>query len=621
MVESHASESRGLSLDPQVQAQIQEVLGELLSVPARQLREELARREMRLSEATLLTEYLSHQPYQPEFNPLMHAFENYVQRHLPHWKAEATPENLKTLVPIEKRFEDAVVRFRQAREAYEKRAQEAADKARLLLAELREIITKEQLDAQGRVRTIAREWSRLRPLVLKKDRRELIEAFKNYLLQFDQIYERYKDIFEQEKQALLSRRRQIVEEIQALFPPEGAKVSIEFWQPQRDKLALLQREWQSIPFLRVREENELSRRYRELTRKFKELYVLFRSQAHQRIQKNPVLAQAYQRKKQIVELLAPIVNREYANIEQWRQAQKQVQNFIQEWRKLTESTLSQDDSKEVRRYYAPLNQQFGELLDHFYEKSEQFSQEYRQQQVRRLKEQGETIYNQVEKLLTKDVIEAWKTYKAYASRWWRRAQRLRKEAELSAMYDKLESLRSRLIEARKVHQKVLSENLERRIHILNQLDQMSEGASPAVLETYLEKLLEYEQAGEVLASAQERLGHRHRQAIQRYLQVTGLSEAEFNEAWLKAQVARQSPGEIQKTLRTLKAQYKRLETDLNGYQNTLVLLAKGKGSEALRQEIEAKIQATRSNMERIEHTIKHLQSLPKSSNASAPPSA
>jgi len=622
MVEAHASESSSLHLDPQTEAQIQEILQELLSLPARQLREELAQRQTSFADVTLLAEYLSYQPYQVQFNRLMHAFENYVDKHLPTWKTQASNEEQKTLSALQKRFEDAVTRFRQLRENYEKQAQQAAERAQLLLAQLRDIVHKEQIDAYGRVRAIAREWSRLRNRLLKKDRKNLVEAFRSYLMQFDQLYQRYKDIIEEEQQSLLKRRRQIIEEIQALFPPENARVTTEFWQQQRDKLALLQREWQSIPLLRIREENELARQYRELVRKFRSQYMLFRSQVHQRIQKNPVLAQAYQRKKQIIELLTPIVQQEYTNIEQWRQAQKQVQNFVREWRKLTEATLAQDDSREVRRYYMPLNQQFGELLDTFYAKSEQFNQEYRRQQVRRLVEQGERLLSQTEKLLNKDVIEAWKHFRAHASRWVQRARRFKKEPPIAAMYDKLQAMRERLAEARKAYLKRLSENLERRIHILNQLDQMSEGPSPAPLETYIQKLLEYEQAGEVLPSAQERLNHRYRQAIQRYLQVTGLSEAEFNDAWLKAQVARQSPAEVQKTIRSLKAQLKRLETDLNGYQNTLALVAKGKATEALRRDLETKIQTTQASIQRISETIKHLQALAaKSPNAPSSPSA
>ncbi len=620
MVQAHPSEYGSIQLDPQVQAQIQEYLQALLDLPARQLREELSRRQPTFPEVTLLAEYLSYQPYQVEFNPLMHAFENYVQKNLPAWKEQTSQDDLKTFSAVQKRFEDAVIRFRQARETYEKQAQEAADRARTLLAELRDIVLREQLDAYGRVRSIAREWGRLRNRLLKKDRKELVEAFKNFFLQFDQIYERYKDIFEQEQRSILERRSQIIREIQALFPPENARVTAEFWQQQRDKLALLQREWQSIPILRGREEAALTRQYKELTRKFREQYMLFRSQAHQRIQKNPILAQAYQRKKQIIDLLLPIVNQEYASIEQWSQAQKQVQNFVREWRKLTESTLSQDDSREVRRYYMPLNQQFGELLDTFYEKSEQFNKQYRQQQIRRLVEEAENLLSQTEKLLSKEVIEAWKHFRAYASRWLRRAHRFKKDDPIAAMYDKLMGMRERLSEARKAYQKRLSENLERRIHILNHLDQMSEGATPAPLEAYIEKLLEYEQAGEVLPSAQERLNHRYRQAMQRYLQATGLSETEFNEAWLKAQVSRQSPAEVQKTIRSLKAQLKRLEADLNGYQNTLSLLSKGKGTEGLRQDLEAKIELTQSNIQRISETIKSFQSLARSSNASSSPS-
>lgn len=616
MVESQAPDR--LPADPQVQAQIQETLNELLGLGSGELQKKLSQDNFSLPEIVLLAEYLVQQPYDPAFNRLMQAFEKYIQRCLPTWKHA---EDSKTLDRLQKRFDDALIAFKKARQTYEEQGEAAAQEARALLAELKKIVEGEQIDAQGRVRAIASKWRQLRPHILRKDRKELIEAFKNYFLQFDQIYERYKDILEQERASFLEQRRRIIEEIQALFPPEDAKVSAEFWQQQRDRLALLQREWQALPFLRTREEAQLAKTYRELVRKFRETYTLFRSQVYQRIQKNQVLFQAYQRKKQIIELLTPLVEREYKSLEEWRGAQKQVRELILEWRRLTEATLAQDDSKEVRRHYSALNQRFGELLDQFYEKSEHFSREYRLQQIRRLKEQGQSILSQTEKLLKKDLAEAWRHFHSYAMQWRRRAQRFSKEPDIQRLYEELQAMRQQLIAARKAREKVLNENLERRIHLLNELDQLSDAAKPAPLEAYLEKLLSYEQAGEVAPSAQERLNHRLRQAIQRYLQATGMAEAAFQEAWLKAQVARQSPQEIQKTLQSLKAQLKRFQSELNGYQNTLALLAKGKSSEPLRQELNQKIIDTQNEIARLEQTIKQLKALASSANASPSASA
>ncbi len=616
MVESQAPGR--LPADPAVQAQIQATLNDLLGLGSGELQKRLSQDNLSLAEVVLLAEYLAQQPYDPAFNRLMQAFEKHVQRHFPNWKRT---EESKTLELLQKRFDDVLIAFKRARQAYEEQGEAVAQEARALLAELRKIVEGEQIDAQSRVRMIAGKWRQLRPRILRKDRKELVEAFKNYFLQFDQIYERYKDIFEQERESLLGQRRRIIEEIQALFPPENAKPSTEFWQQQRDRLALLQREWQALPLLRAREEAQLAKTYRDLVRKFRETYALFRSQVYQRIQKNPVLLQAYQRKKQIIELLTPLVEREYKTLDEWRTAQKQVQGLVREWRKLTEATLAQDDSKEVRRHYSALNQRFGELLDTFYEKSEHFSREYRQQQIRRLKEQGQSILAQTEKLLKKDLSEAWRHFHSYATQWRRRGQRFSKEPELQALYQELQTMRQKLVAARKAREKELNDNLEKRIHLLNELDQLSEAAKPASLDAYIEKILAYEQAGEVTPSAQERLNHRLRQAIQRYLQVTGLTEAAFQEAWLKAQVARQSPQEIQKTLQSLKAQLKRLQSDLNGYQNTLALLARGKSSDPLRQELNQKIIDAQNNIARVEQTIKQLKALASSPNASPSASA
>ncbi len=249
---------------------------------------------------------------------------------------------------------------------------------------------------------------------------------------------------------------------------------------------------------------------------------LLRSQAHQRIQKNPVLAQAYQRKRQIVDILTPIVQQEYANIDQWRQAQKQVQNFVQEWRKLTEATLAQDDyPRRCADYYMPLNQQSGELLDTFYEKSEQrLIRNIRHQQTRRL-------------VRSRLKASSPRRIKCFGKIWWKpgstsgftpmppvmfaaRAERFKKEPAIDSTIrakNQSRDARSALAEARKACQKRLAENLAYAVSIIAQSAGSDErGSAPAPLKPTPKSFKSTSQAGESQPSAQERLNHRFRRA-------------------------------------------------------------------------------------------------------------
>ncbi len=608
---------------------LRKTLEELLAETSEGLKRTLAEKKPHLSEITLLTEYLVQLPYRRDFNPLVQAFKRYVTQMLPEWKAHAEQKDPATrkaeverLEAFQRRFEDAIIRFEEARSAYEKRCQENAEKARQLLAQLKEIVLQEQIDAFPRVRQITREWSRLRRELLPHDRKELVRPFQDFLAQFDALYARYKDIVEAEKQALYERRLHLVEEIKKLFPPQGAQTSFEFWQQQRDKLALLQSEWQSLPRLSSREERTLALEYRQLVSRFREQYALFRSQAYQRVQKNPVLQETYRRKRQIIELLRPLVEKTYASVEEWKAANKQVREYIQEWRTLTEKSLKEDDSREVRRFYATLNQQFSELLDTFNEKSEAFNEAYRRQQVQRLVDSGKKVIQEVEKLLSKDLEEAVRRYRAQVALWKRRAHRFQKEeAAIAELYTQLEALGNRLREAQRAYNQELARNLEKRVALLNQLDELGQQATPEKLDVFIQKLLEYEEVGKVAPSHRERLHHRQRQAIQRFLAVAGLSEEAFQEAWLAAQISRQSPQQIRRTLESLKAQIAQYKQDIQGYQNTMTLLSRGKGSEPLRQELEQKIQETQAQLERTQQMIKRLQQRLQAASAANGPAA
>ncbi|MCS7296692.1 MAG: hypothetical protein RMK19_04270 [Bacteroidia bacterium] len=594
---------------------LRKTLQDLLDESSESLKRKLLDWRPHLSEVTLLMEYLARLPYRRTFNVLVQAFKRYVNQSLPEWRSHPK-EDIPRLEGFQRRFEDAVIQFEEIRKAYEQRCKENAEKVRGFLAELKDIVLNEQLDAYPRVRHIRREWLRLRTELLPADRKELERPLLDFLRQFEALYAPYKDIFEGERNALFQRRAQILTEIERLFPPEGAQTTFEFWQQQRDRLALLQSEWQSLPRLRNRQERELTQRYRQLIAEFREQYTLFRSQAYQRIQKNPILQETFRRKRQIIELLRPLVEKSFSSLEEWKQVNRQIRQYVRDWRSLTEKSLAQDDSKEVRKFYAPLNQQFSELLDIFNEKSESFSEEYRRRQIARISEMGQQIIKEVQKRLKSNILDAVQFYRAQIGPWRRRAHRLLKEPSIAAVADQLKALREQLQSSQKAYLQKLSDNLEKRIHLLNQMDELGEQATPDKLDAFIAKLLEYEQAGEVAPSHRERLLNRQRQAIQRFLTNSGVDEATFQEALMVAQISNQSPEQIRKSIDSLRAQVNKHKQDLRGYQNTITLLSRGKGSEALRKEIESKIADTQVQIARMQEMIRRLQQRLQSASAS-----
>ncbi|MCS7189957.1 MAG: hypothetical protein RMJ66_08220, partial [Bacteroidia bacterium] len=182
-------------------------------------------------------------------------------------------------------------------------------------------------------------------------------------------------------------------------------------------------------------------------------------------------------------------------------------------------------------------------------------------------------------------------------------------------------LGQKIREAQKAHAHKLAENLEKRILLLNQMDELSTNATPEKLGEFVEKLVAYDQVGEVAPTHRERLQNRHRQAIQRFLTATGFSEEQLQDAWFSAQIAHQSPQQIRRSVESLKSQLARYKHDLQGYRNTIALLAKGKGSEPLRQELEQKINETQAQIERTQSMLKRLQQRLHSADAPSAPSA
>ncbi|MCS6789375.1 MAG: DUF349 domain-containing protein [Bacteroidia bacterium] len=618
MVESQTPEGmqQQVSLDEDLRSTLSEIIN--LSRSPESLRAWINEKRPQLQEVTILLEYLAQYPYTRKYNAVVQAFRRYVSQKLSEWRSsleKTSPRDIELWDKLQKRFDDVVLKLEGMRQQYESKCKENAEKARALLQELKEIVHGEQLDKERRVRTIAKEWRELREELLPSDEKELKPSFYGYIKQFRELYARYRDFIEAEHNQILKQREQLLQEIQKLFPPDGAQTGTEFWQQHRDKLALLQQEWQSLPRVYGKAELEMLRQYRALVNRFKELYSLFRSQTYQRIQKNPILQETYRRKRQIVETLRPLVTQQFRSLEEWKQTQQQVRSYIKEWRTLTEKSLTQDDSREVRRFYAPLNQQFSELLDTFHEKSEGFSQEYRRKQIQRLTETGRKLIQEVQQLLSRDLTEAIKRYRAQATPWRHRAKRFLREAPIAEIHSELHQLWSRLKLQYQAYLEKLKENLEKRIYLLNQLDELGENASADKLQEFIQKLIEYERAGEVASAQKERLQIRQNQAIQRFLKKAGIDEATFQDTWLSMQIAQQSPQQVRKSVESLKAQLNRYRQDLQGYQNTMSLLSRSKGSEALRQELEQKIQNTQAQIARTQEMLKRLQQRLSSANA------
>lgn len=95
-------------------------------------------------------------------------------------------------------------------------------------------------------------------------------------------------------------------------------------------------------------------------------------------------------------------------------------------------------------------------------------------------------------------------YRAQIALWKRRAHRFHNESAIAAVIQELNALGEKVREAQKAHAQKLNENLERRIELLNRLDELGQNATPETLDTFIETLMAYDQAGEVAPTHRDR---------------------------------------------------------------------------------------------------------------------
>ncbi|MGQ9864030.1 MAG: DUF349 domain-containing protein [Bacteroidia bacterium] len=584
-------------------APLQSILEELLSESPKELRQRLKEKAARLPEQVLLLEYMAQLPYQRSFSRLFELLKrNFDTQYAQEIDQIADKKEEDLLKSLQQRANDAYAKLLTAAELHEKECKQNAEKARAHLEELKKIVQNESIDQYRHVGRIRRVWRQLQPRLLPSDRKELREAFLSYFKQFDELYDRYRQYLEEDLREKLEKRRQIIEEIRSLLPPKGEGITWDFLRYQQDRLAILRQEWRSIPILRHGEEKQLVEAYREAIKNFLQRYREIRSSLHEKIQKNPIFNETLKAKKALLDKLSPLVERNFENLDEWKKTHLLVTRLMKEWKQLTQKVRSVEDSRYVRQYFSGVEARYNELLDKFFEKSESFSESFKKQQIEVLTRIAKKLIALAE-VPENEISKAYRNFQKSSEKWLSRVKRFSQEPSIQNLIRQVEEAEKNLKARRQGHVEKLSANVETRIAILNSLDEALESPHLPSVEEFVAKVIEYERVVPIPVNAADRLDKRLQRSTEKFKVKTGVSEEAFQQALLQARMKGQGAEVIRRQVQQLRDKIRSLDKEIERYQNTLLLLAKGKSAEPLRQEIQTKITQLEKEKSSLEYQI------------------
>ena len=178
----------------------------------------------------------------PKFPLLRKAFEKTIKE---QQNADPVPDGLDKL---EKRFQIAAAKFNHKRgDAEVEMEKERGENSRLkseLLDRLKEIAEKEQVEAIGEVRSIQNRWKEI-GWVKTEDREPFFERYRHYLDVFYGLRERYNDLLEIDRKHNLEEKQKLIAEVTALIPSENA-LNHESWKAVSEMVKELQEIWRSV---------------------------------------------------------------------------------------------------------------------------------------------------------------------------------------------------------------------------------------------------------------------------------------------------------------------------------------------------------------------------------------
>ena len=489
-----------------------------------------------------------------------------------------------------------IERRNDERKQKEQQLKDNLKQKQVILAELKKLLeqTENISGSFDRLHELQNQWRSI-GLVPASYVDELWKNYHHHINNFYEIIKINKELRELDQKKNLELKTALCIKAEELLLHESISKSL-------DEYIALQTQWKEIGQVGKEQSEVLWERFRSAGDK------LFERRRSYIQEQEAVFTENHNKKIAVCER-AEVITGEmpFKNHVHWQEASEKMAAALEEWKKI--GFASKKDNESVW-------QRFKTSRDAFYDAKEQFYKDLRNTQNQNYKQkvdlcmEAETLKDSTEWKKTgarlKELQDLWKSTgpvaKKHSDKLW---ERFRKACDV-------------FYESRNQHFSGMNseqdENLRKKLELMAEIEAYESDANTAgAFETLKNFQARWMEIGHVPLKEKDALNKRYRSAIDKQFSKIKTGNAEMRRQHFREQVSNLAadPGgkdKLNQQKNVVQDKLRRMQTELQTLENNIGFLAKSKGADELRKDIERKISKTRAEIASLNDQLKILKS-------------
>lgn len=519
--------------------------------------------------------------------------------------AEQKEKQEKKLMSELSRFQTAFGKFNKKKDEFEKQSDaEKEHNSKIkdqLLAELRELVELSDPTLIDKVRNIQERWKAV-GLVKQEDMNRLFQTFRQLLDSFYDLRGKYNDLRQIDRQHKLEEKAKLIEEAKKLVPGELVN-DREFWKEKTEEMKMLQELWKATGGPPDEASEELWNQFRQVADEF----YAARNKYYE--QQDHLKSENTTRKQELMNQIAPFATFSGTKPTEWKEATDKILELQKTWNDIGPASL---DTNTL------LWGQYRTSINSFFERKSNFFRTLDSERKENLQKKT-ALCEEAEKL--KDSNE-WKKatekIKSLQERW--KAIGPVPDRDSQRIWKRFRSACDAYFERKDHHFAALSHDFEDNLNKKTALCEQAEAYSvaenkPELIQAMKDLQTEWTTIGLVPMKEKEKLWNRFRAACDKFFNELGQSRAEFqqlrtrmhyeNMASKNADQGKNDPLKFEE--RKLRDKIRELDSQIDQYETNVLFISKGKAGDALRADIQKKIESVKKDKAQIMEKLKVLR--------------
>jgi hypothetical protein len=482
-----------------------------------------------------------------------------------------------------------------------------------LLDQLRQLVDGGKVNEINKVREIQNQW-RETGWVQQSDVAELSQSYKALLDRFYSLRAMHHELMDLDRKHNLEEKTKLLNELKTLAPAEDVETPKETWNTLTQRVRQIQDDWKQIGHVPKENADELNEGFRNAVESFYGIRSKFFEEEEKARKGNEEL------KKKILEEMKPLSETIATSAREWNLNTAKLQAFQEEWRKIGPAT--HEENKRMWKEFRAMSEKFFKEKSVFFKSFEEVRNGNLAAKTK-ICEEAESLKDSTDWNVTsarlRELQEEWKkvgpVQERHATKLWKRFR-----AACDHFFDRRKQLRA-------VGSPEEMANMEAKQALIAKLKGLTAETDATVLAASWREVQEtLRTIGHVPYKLKDKLSDEFKEAREAFFaHVDGLGirlgkptmEARISNISNDRDRERTISGEMSKLQRALRE----AEENLNTYQTNILYISKGKSGDALRAQIQKRIDQSQEDVTRIKAQIKELRRIENGEPAEEKPKA